>query len=262
MKFAYCLEMLYTDLPFTKRIAEAKKDGIDIIEFWDWRDKDIMLLKHELQRLNMRVSNFSGNRQYGMIDPAEKENFLTEIRESGTVAKEMGCPNLLLLVQKLEKDNSGKLPKINLTMKQIENNIIECGKEAGKIADELNLHIVIEPLNDVLDHPNYVLTSSLTAVNLVKAINHPRVKILYDIYHMAMQGEDVISSIKDSILQIGYFHVADKPGRNEPGTGEVDYPKILSMLKKLKYQGIIAFEYLPASGNSKRSIQMTKKIFN
>ena len=261
MKFAFSLEMLYTELAFMKKMPEAKKDGVKIIELWDWKDKDIKILIQQLKSLDMQVSNFSGNRQYGMIDPDEREKFIEEIGESAKVAKKIRCPNLLLLVQKLEADNSGKMPTQKLTMRQMEESIVESGKEAGKIADELNLNFVIEPLNDVLDHPNYVLTSSSKAVDIIKAIDHPRVKLLYDIYHMAMQGEDVIQSIKNNINYIGYFHIADKPGRNEPGTAEIDYPKIISLLKDLNYQGMIAFEYMPANGDTKRSIHSIRKIF-
>jgi len=261
MKYAYCLEMLYDELSFIDRLAEAKKDGIETIEFWDWRNKDLELLKQQLKKLNMHVSNLSGNRNYGMIDPSERKNFLKEVKETGLIAKSLGCHTLMLLVQKLESDNSGKLPAQKLTNQQMEDNIIESGKAVGKLADELAINIVIEPLNDVLDHPHYFLTSSSTAFKLIKAINHPRVKILYDIYHLAMQGENVLEHIKNNLQHIGYFHVADKPGRNEPGSGEIDYPAIWSLLKKMNYQGIIGFEYMPSNGDSKKAVRATQKIF-
>jgi hydroxypyruvate isomerase len=248
MKFAFCLEMLYSDLQFNEKLAVAKKAGIDTIEFWDWRNKDLDDLKKQMQELGMQVSNISGNRNYGMIDPSEKENFLNEVRETGAIVKSLGCPNLMLLVQKLEEpNNAGKLPSMPLSAEVIESNIITCGKEVGKIADELDLNIVIEPLNEVLDHPNYVLKSSAMAFRIIQGINHPRVKLLYDIYHMAMQDENILTDIEQQLENIGYFHVADKPGRNEPGTGNINYAKVLSLLKQKKYQGFVGFELEPRS---------------
>lgn len=245
MRFSFCMEMLYSDLPFIERLAVAKKDGIDTIEFWDWRKKDLNALKNEMQSLGMSVSNISGNRHFGMIDSNEKEDFLDEIKLTAIATKLLDCPTLMLLVQKLEEDNKGKLPSGELSTQEIEENIIECGREAGKIADDLMLNIVIEPLNDVLDHPRYVLNSSDMAFRIIKAINHPRVKVLYDIYHMAMQNENIFSDIENNLEYIGYFHVADKPGRNEPGTGEIDYAKIFSLLKMKNYQGTVGFELMP-----------------
>jgi hydroxypyruvate isomerase len=246
MNYAFCLEMLYPDLPFNDRLAVAKEAGINTIEFWDWRNKDLDDLKSQMKTLHMQVSNISGNRNFGMIDSSEKENFLNEVRETGAIALQLGCPNLMLLVQKLEEpNNAGKLPSKPLSLEEIESNIISCGKEVGKIADELNLNIVIEPLNEVLDHPNYVLKSSDMAFRIIQGINHPRVKLLYDIYHMAMQDENIFDDIEKQLEHIGYFHIADKPGRNEPGTGNINYAKILTLLKQKKYQGFVGFELEP-----------------
>ena len=257
MTLAFCLEMLYTNIPFTERLAEGKKDGIVAFEFWDWRDKDLSTLMEQMRILGMRVTNISGNRKHGMIDPNERDDFFNEVRETGAVAKRLGCPNLMLLVQTLEEDGGGKLPSVTLSDKEKEENIIACSKEVAKIADELNINMVIEPLNVVLDHPRYFLNSSNMAFKIIKAINHPRVKLLYDIYHMATQDENILGDIDNNLEYIGYFHVADKPGRNEPGTGDINYSKIFSMLKTLNYHGIVGFEFSPSQDNSHKAVQST-----
>ncbi|MBN2013314.1 TIM barrel protein [candidate division KSB1 bacterium] len=262
MNFAFCLEMLYSDLPFIDRLAQAKKDGINSIEFWDWRNKDLRALKDEMQKLEMKVCNISGNRNFGMIDPHEKNDFLNEVKQTAVATKELDCPTLMLLVQKLEQpDNRGKLPSVALSYEEIEANIITIGKEIGKIADELNLNIVIEPLNDALDHHDYLLNSSAMGFRIIKAINHPRVKLLYDIYHMAMQDEDIFGDVENNLQQIGYFHIADKPGRNEPGTGEIDYTRMLEVLKQKNYQGTVGFELAPRY-DTDRAVKAIFKLIN
>ncbi len=262
MKLSFCLEMLYTELSFVDRLVAAKKDGINLIEFWDWRNKDLEEPREQMMRLNMKVSNISGNRNFGMIDPKERTSFLREVRETGAVAQSLGCRTLMLLVQSLESDGGGRLPSIKLSDHEIEQNIIACGKEVGKIADELNLNIVIEPLNIQLDHPRYVLHSSSQAFKIIKAIDHPHVKLLYDIYHMAMQDENILDDIEKNIDFIGYFHVADKPGRMEPGTGEIDYASVFDLLKRLNYQGTVGFELMPSQGNSQRAVRKIMESFS
>lgn len=261
MKISFCLEMLYTELSFIDRLKVAKKDGITLLEFWDWRNKDLKVLREQMAQLDMKVSNISGNRNYGMIDPKERNLFLKEVGETAAVAKQLGCNTLMLLVQSLESDGGGRLPSGKLSDQEIEKNIIACGKEVGKVADDLNLNIVIEPLNELLDHPRYVLHSSKQAFKIIKAINHPHVKVLYDIYHMAMQNENVFDDIEKNIKDIGYFHVADKPGRMEPGTGEIDYAKIFNLLKWLNYQGTVGFELMPFEGKSQRSVRKIMELF-
>ncbi len=261
MKFSFCLEMFYTEVPFIDRLKLAKNDGISFFEFWDWRNKDLNALKQQMKLLKMQVLNISGNRNYGMIDPDERDHFLGEVRETGAVAKDLGCPTLMLLVQSLENDGGGRLPSIALENEEIVQNIINCGKEVGKIADELKLNIVIEPLNVVLDHPRYVLNASGMAFDIIQAIDHPRVKVLYDIYHMAMQDENIPDDIEDNFEYIGYFHAADKPGRFEPGSGEIEYPKIFSLLTLLNYQGTVGFECLPSHGDSHQAVRRIFESF-
>ncbi len=102
MEFALCLEMLYTELSFVDRLIQSKDDGILQFEFWDWRDKDLKLLRQQMKLLNMKVSNISGNRKYGMINPADRALFLQEVKEAVIIAKDLNCPRLMLLVQSLE----------------------------------------------------------------------------------------------------------------------------------------------------------------
>jgi hydroxypyruvate isomerase len=261
MKYALCLEMFYTDIPFVDRLERAKKDGINKIEFWDWRDKDLNLLKDKLADLDMNVCNMSGNRNFGMIDPTERNDFIKEVTETAAVAKDIGCPTLMLLVQSLEQDGGGRPSLTKLSQEELEENIIICGKEMGKLADEFDLDIVIEPLNTVLDHPRYELYSSEMAFRIIRKIGHPRVKILYDIYHMAMQGENVLKNIEQNLKDIGHFHVADKPGRNEPGTGEIDYPRIVTLLKQVKSEGIVGFELSPQNENNALAMERIANLF-
>ncbi|MFQ5675034.1 MAG: TIM barrel protein [bacterium] len=261
MQYAFCLEMLYTELPFADRLAAAQKDGIRSIEIWDWRDKDLPGLSAQLSDLNMTIHNMSGNRCFGMIEPYERQDFLNELQETGDVAKRLGCPMLMLLPQPLLQDGRGKPLSTDLSAREKIDQMIACGKEAARIADHLSLDLVIEPLNTVRDHPGFFLNSSHVAFRIISAINHPRVTFLYDIYHMAMMEEDVLRDIRDNLDKIGHLHVADKPGRHEPGSGEIDFSAILSLLQALNYDGTVGFEFTPSRGDSHLSVKKALEVF-
>jgi hydroxypyruvate isomerase len=261
MQFAFCLEMLFKELPFLDRLLLARDEGIDNIEFWDWRDKDLSLLAQLIAKHQMRVTNISGNRRYGMIDQCHRQPFLAEVAETAQVAEKLGCPRLMLLVQTLNPDGSAVLPQSELPRSKLIEQIVSCGLELTILSEKLNLEFVIEPLNSAIDHPGYFLDSSKTAFEIIDEIHHPRVKVLFDIYHMAVMGEDYLRAIEKHIDRIGYFHVADTPGRGEPGSGKIRYKHVLSLLRHLDYRGFVGFEYCPSRGLSHDAIRETFKIF-
>jgi hydroxypyruvate isomerase len=125
----------------------------------------------------------------------------------------------------------------------------------------LNLDFVIEPLNTLTDHPGYFLDSTKIAFEIILEIHHPRVRVLCDIYHMAVMGENLLGDIERHMDPIGYFHVADAPGRNEPGAGDFRYGEISALLRKLDYRGVVRFEYSPSNGRNVASINKALKAF-
>jgi hydroxypyruvate isomerase len=259
MRYAFCLEMLYTEFPFIDRLIAAKQDGIGFIEFWGWLDKDLNLLNQRRKELTMKISNMSGNRQYGMIDSQQRQFLLNEITETIKIAQDLNCPRLMLLVQSLRSDGKANPVPENLSKIQIIDQVIGCGNEIAALADTFDIDIVVEPLNSIIDHPGYFLNSSALAFQIIKEIDHPRIKILYDIYHMAVMGENILQDIEVNLDLIGYLHVADKPGRNEPGSGEIDYKSILSVLKSLNFCGMIGFECYASDRDSHKAV---KNILN
>lgn len=261
MQFSFCLEMLYTNLLFEQRLEAASADGIRAIEIWDWRNKNLDQLQEQLATLDLQLSNMSGNRVHGMLDPVEQDPFLAELRESGQIAKRLGCPRLMLLAQPLLPDDSAKLLPSNLSQEERIAQAVNCGRAATKIADELQLDIVIEPLNSVLDHPNFFLDSSRLAFDLVRKVQHPRVKVLYDVYHMAAMKENIEQDLTQNIDLIGHFHIADLPGRQEPGTGTLDFKVLSSLLRSLSFEGTVGFEFKPGQEDSSAAVRRALEVF-
>jgi hydroxypyruvate isomerase len=96
------------------------------------------------------------------------------------------------------------------------------------------------------ENPHYFLTSASEAIEIVRAVNHPQVQFLYDIYHEQMSFGDLISKLEKHIDIIGLIHIADVPGRHEPGTGEINYGNIYRKLVELKYKLNVAMEFYPS----------------
>ena len=119
------------------------------------------------------------------------------------------------------------------------------GQTPLNIAQELKdagVTIVLEPLNILVDHAGHFLTTSKEAFEMVKEVNNPYVKVLFDIYHQQITEGNVIRNITENIDLIGHFHIADNPDRNEPGTGEINYINVFKAIKKAGYDRYLAFE--------------------
>ena len=113
------------------------------------------------------------------------------------------------------------------------------------MAEAANITLLLEPLNTKVDHPGYTLAHSAQAFEVVRRIGSPRLKVLYDVYHMQIMEGDLIATMDVHLDEIGHIHVADVPGRHEPGTGEIDYGSIARMLRANGYDRGVGLECFP-----------------
>ena len=125
-------------------------------------------------------------------------------------------------------------------------NCIEGLNRVKKIGEENGVTICVELLNSKIDHKDYQGDRTKFGVDIVKAVASPRVKLLYDIYHMQIMEGDLIRTIRDNRDYLGHFHTGGVPGRHElDGTQEVDWRAVATAIADLKYEGYFAHEFVP-----------------
>ncbi len=244
MRLSLCLDMLFTDRPFTERMEAAADLGYRGIEFWDWRNKDLPAIAQTASRLNLTVAAMSGNRRHTLIDPLEREGLIEEMMQVFGVARRLRCQHVIMLSDVLEADGSASTTR-PLSAEVKAASIVEGLRELAVLARGYGVVLLLEPLNTALDHPGCFLDSSKLGVEIVRQVNSPQVQLLYDIYHMSMMGEDVMVEIERNLSWIGYLHVADVPGRHQPGTGEIDYHAVAALLKRVGRDKFIGMEFSP-----------------
>ncbi len=142
--------------------------------------------------------------------------------------------------------------------------MVACLKTAAPLAEEAGVTLVLEPLNILVDHPGYFLTSSREGFEIVEQVGSPAVKLLYDIYHQQVTEGNLIATITSHIDLIGHFHAADVPGRHEPGTGEINYANVLAAIDEAGYEGFIGLEYAPtvATAESLQAVLSMREEIN
>ncbi|MGQ9733204.1 MAG: hydroxypyruvate isomerase family protein [Candidatus Zipacnadales bacterium] len=250
LKLSACIEMIFNDVPqFTDRIAKVAECGLPAFEFWGWHNKDLPAVRACANQYGLTIAAMCCDSTGALVDPHNTEAWAAGARESIGKAKEFGVPTLIVTT-----GNELALPRAE------QHAAIVAGlKEVAPEAEMQGLTLVLEPLNLLVDHAGYYLSTSAEGFEIVREVNSPRVKLLYDIYHQQITEGHLISTITKNIDLIGHFHVADNPGRHEPGTGEINYVNVLKAIAETDYDGYIGLEYRP-TGDPAETLAQVKAI--
>lgn len=244
MEPVICLDPLYPELKPEDKIGRIAAAGFQYVEFWGWRDKNIPAILQACQRHHVKVVNFSGHRVGSPVAMETHELFLQDLGDAVKAAKQLRCPTLMLLTNALNEDGSVTDSFAQIPDRQkYENTLIGLEKALEATPDEMNF--VLEPLNTAIDHPGYYMADMQTASSLVHDIGSQRLSVLCDLYHLGVMGNDLKEVIASHLSDIGYFHIADFPGRHEPGTGSADWRALLCLIRQRGYTGYVGFEYFP-----------------
>ena len=226
-----CIDTLYLELPFLDRFQAAKEDGFDAVEFWSWADRDLSAVKAAADRAGIPVCGFNGDADLSLIDPAQREAYLAFLRRSLEAARFLGASGVTIHSNGLGPGGVVLAPREDLS-----HTVKLCSLYAGlaasaHLAEEAGVTLYLEPLNISTDHPGNFLRDTQTAAELVRLIGSPRLKVLYDIYHMQLNEGHLCDTIRQYADTFGHVHAADAPGRREPGTGEIAFPRVYEALE-------------------------------
>lgn len=234
MKFSLCIEPVFTSVPLIDRIALAKECGADAVEFWDPSAVDAAAFGAEAARLGMPIACCCLNQNwvYRLNQPAEV--VLKNLVVTLEYGKQLGCNTFIGLAGDLA--GHGDTQKLALT---------ENLKRMAEVCEREGATIILEALNSMYDHKGYYLDSSYVGFEIMRAVGSPRVKLLFDCYHMQLMEGNLVNNIRDNIGFIGHFHSAGAPGRHEHMAGETHYPRVLAAAGQAGYTGYFGLEYWP-----------------
>lgn len=243
LQYSVCVDMLYTHLPMEQRIERAAESGAAAIECWGWCGKDLRAMSRQAQDLGMAFSVLCLDCQDDALRPAVPallsdgrfEDLRRVIRDSAEVMHAIGIKRAILTAGQSRTDLSREQQLIQL---------IEGLQAAADEAQRNDILLLLEPLNQH-DHPGAFLSHSETTFALAQRVDSPHLRVLYDIYHQQITEGNLIPTIRENIEWIGHFHMADTPGRHEPGTGEINYDNVLDAIAALPYEGFVGLEYQP-----------------
>ncbi len=240
-----CIDTLYQELPWLERFAAAKKDGFAAVEFWDWRIRDPGATSKAADDAGIAISGFNGDADFSLVDPAHKENYINYLKESIATAKKVGASSVTIHSNALGEGGVvvNYYDELSGTVKlcSMYDTLLAC----ARIAEEENINLNLEALNVTTDHVGNFLKYTRMGAEICRLIGSGRLKLLYDVYHMQINEGCICDTISKYVDQFGHIHVADAPGRHEPGTGEINYKKVFGHLESCGYTGLAGYELFP-----------------
>src|SRR3979411_1515523 len=241
-KFAANLTMLFGELPFLDRFAAAKAAGFSGVEYLFPYDFEKAVLREQLQQHglthvlhNLPAGNWAAGERGIAIFPDRVDEFRDGVLRAIDYATALDCHQVNCLVGVAPAD--ADLFKFNEVL------LKPLGLGAAGGAGE-RFRLLSEPIN-TLDIPGFFLNRTEQAVQIISDVGSDNLFVQYDIYHMQVMEGDIARTLQKHLDRIAHVQLADNPGRNEPGTGEINYPFLFRFLDEIGSRGWIGCEYKP-----------------
>jgi hydroxypyruvate isomerase len=243
IQLAANLSMLFTEMPFLERFAAAAQAGFRGVEYLFPYEARAAEIREQLDRYGLSQVLFNvtagawaqGERGIAAL-PDRVDEFRAGVPIALQYARTTGCRKLHVM--------PGRLPEGAHREACLETFVSNLVFTADAVAAD-GIDVMIEPINTRVDIPGYLLDRTGQALQLMARAARPNIKLQFDIYHMQIMEGDLARSIERLLPHIGHLQLADNPGRNEPGTGEINYEWLLRHIDALGYAGWIGCEYKP-----------------
>jgi len=243
-RFAANLTMLFNEVPFLDRFERAAKAGFRAVEFlfpyaYDAKEIRTRLDDHGLTLVlhNLPAGNWDAGERGIACHPDRVEEFRSGVARAIEYAKALGVGQLNCL--------AGKAPAgvDDATLRQT---LVANLRYAAAELKKAGLKLLIEPIN-TFDIPGFYLNRTAQAIAILDEVGADNAFLQYDIYHAQRMEGELAATMQKHLARIAHIQLADNPGRNEPGTGEINYPFLLAHLNRIGYGGWVGCEYKPAT---------------
>jgi hydroxypyruvate isomerase len=238
-RFSVCIPALFPEVPLEDCLPQVKALGYGAWEIWALDLGVVEKLRKLNVELGLGLAILSGHASLsdGLNRVANHARILGELEHTIDAARILGCPGVICF--------SGNRIEGMGQEEQIE--AIAVGLHAAApMAEEAGVNLNLELLNTKVNHPGYFNDSTAIGLEIVRRVGSPRVKLLYDIYHMQIMEGNLIATISENIEHIGHFHAAGVPGRHDMDEPqEINYHAVFKAIDQIGYQGFVGLEYWP-----------------
>lgn len=234
MRLCVPIPCFFGQMDFAEAIRRVRALGFDAAETYNWKELDAESVRRACAENGVELLSMCTT-EFRMTDEAFRSAWLDGLRESCAAARALGVKRLITQVG----------PDTGAPREKQHENIVETLRQAAAILEDSGVTVMLEPLNTLVDHKGYYLWSAVEGVEIIREVNHPLVKMVFDIYHQQIMEGNIIPNITGNLDCIAHLHAAGHPGRNELQFGENDYNVIFAAVDRAGYTGACGLEYTP-----------------
>lgn len=246
LRFSANLSFLFADVAFPERFERAARAGFAGVEYmfpYAWAADELArrLREHGLVQVlhNLPPGDWdSGERGIACL-PGREAEFRSGVEQGIDYARTLGCAQLNCL--------AGLAPA-GVADAEVRATFSANLRYAARRLGDHGIRLLVEPINSRVDMPGFWLDTPRKALALIEELNEPNLWLQYDVYHAQIMEGDLARTLEANLARIAHIQIADHPGRNEPGTGEINFPYLFGRLARLGYSGWIGCEYKPLAG--------------
>jgi len=239
LRQSFCLPMFFKEgMKLDNLLKKAKSFGYEAVEIWHRDNAPFAELLELAAKHGLRIVSMCGAKSLsdGLNNPANHNSIADELHASIEIAKQHNIPGVIAF----SGNRDGRSDEASIAV------CAEGLRKVAKAAEAAGINVNMELLNSKRDHHGYQCDHTAWGVRVCTAVNSPRVKLLYDIYHMAIMEGDLIATITENIKHIGHFHTAGNPGRGPlDDTQEICYPAVCRAIASTGYDLYVGHEFKP-----------------
>jgi hydroxypyruvate isomerase len=248
---------VFRDLPWEQRLEKCMEAGyknIELVgEYHKWSPEEWTRNEAAAKKLGVFYDTTAGLK-HGVGNPNDRDAFLADVKNELPIMQRLNCPAVIVM--------SGNVVP-GMPRQTQHDSCIEGLKRAAALIEGKEIagqpvRLLLENI-DPEENPKYYMTSVAEGFEIIRAVDHPQVQFLYDFYHEQIAEGNLIEKLEKNIKYTGLVHIADVPGRHQPGTGEINYDNIFRKLAELKYNRIAAMEFYP-TGDPVEQLRKAKEL--
>ena len=247
MRICVPVPCFYGKMDFCDAVDKIADLGFDAIETYDWTGLDLDAIAAACARRRVEFLSMCTT-EFRLTDERYRQAWLDGLKASCAAAARVGSKRLLTQV-----GNDTGAPRA-----QLHQNIVTTLKMAVPILEKAGITLMVEPLNILYEHKGYYLWSAVEGFEIIREVDHPQIRLIYDIYHQQVMEGNIINSIVNNLPLIAHLHAAGHPGRIDLQYGESDYRNIWKRVDEAGYTGACGLEYNPVSDPTESLITFRK----
>lgn len=264
MEFTGYLDFWFKDLPLVQRVQRFAELGIRRLDVWCWRNAPIAEIAAECKRLGSVINSTFDEQMGSLADPGDNELTLRSWAESLEMAERYGVEHLFIFSNQIDIVNGREWTRrLSRNVSEAEQyaNLLSQTEKIMKLVEQTKVEVWVEGLNEFHIQGGVLVHDHDLAADWVRRMNHPQFRLAFDCYHQQRTAGNLIYGMEAYAGLYPTFHIGDVPTRQEPGTGEINFPNIVKKLRELKFDGLIGMEFSPSSTEA-QAFQKVKEIFS